>query len=65
MKCEVVADLMITIPHRVDNAALLSTRISSRLERTLGGCRVDVILVIPDTIGQPKYLIAGEPGVKL
>lgn len=58
-------DLMIAIAQRVDNVALLSARIAARLERLLGGRRVDVILVTPETAAQPIHKIAREQGISL
>jgi predicted nucleotidyltransferase len=41
-------DLLLQIPHPVDNPALLSARIAARLIRALGGRHVDVVLTAPN-----------------
>lgn len=58
-------DLMVTLPTPVDRPALRAARLAARLERRLGGRRVDVILVTPNTLPQPIHEIARRYGVAL
>lgn len=58
-------DLMVTTPHNVTQPAFAAARVAARLERVLGGRRVDVVLVTPKTAEQPIHKIAARQGVLL
>jgi predicted nucleotidyltransferase len=40
-------DLLVEIPHAVENPAWLSARISGRISYLLGGQKVDIVLLAP------------------
>lgn len=58
-------DLMIVLNHVLDNNAGAAALLSARLERMLGGRKVDVILVTPDVQHQPIHDVARQTGVSL
>ncbi|MBL0011188.1 MAG: nucleotidyltransferase domain-containing protein [Nitrosomonas sp.] len=58
-------DLLVEIPHSVENPAWLSARISGRISHGLGGQKVDVILLAPNLERFPIHDIAEEEGVML
>ncbi len=41
-------DLLLQIPHPVENPALVSARIAAKLIRAMGGRHVDVVLAAPN-----------------
>jgi predicted nucleotidyltransferase len=58
-------DLLVRMPHPVDNPALLAARLSARLMRVLGGRRVDVLLAAPNLKTLPIHSLAEAEGVRL
>ncbi len=58
-------DLLVEIPDPVENAAVLGARLEARLERRLGGRKVDVVLAAPNLIRQPIHQVAEQEGVLL
>lgn len=58
-------DLLITISYCVENRAMTASLLAARLERALGGRRVDVVLRTPDTPVQPIHRIAENTGIGL
>jgi len=58
-------DLMVTIPHTVGRPAFLAASLAAQLERRLGGRRVDVVLVTPESPAQAIHQIARQQGVML
>lgn len=55
-------DLLVSLPHPVENAALLASRIEARLQRALGERKIDVLLAAPNLESQPIHRIAEEEG---
>ena len=55
-------DLLVTIPHDVENAALLASRIEARLQRVLGERKIDVLLAAPNLASQAIHRIAEKEG---
>ncbi|PKO82929.1 MAG: DNA polymerase III subunit beta [Betaproteobacteria bacterium HGW-Betaproteobacteria-11] len=58
-------DLLVELPHPVQNAPLLASRLEARLERRLGGRKVDVVLAAANITRQPIHEIAAKEGVPL
>jgi predicted nucleotidyltransferase len=58
-------DLMVELPHAVDNPALLVARLSAKLSRTMGGRKVDVVLNAPNLLHLPIHDQAFKEGVLL
>lgn len=58
-------DLLVETSSVVDRPAFSASDLAARLERRLGGRRVDVVLVMPSTPEQPIHRIAHEHGVVL
>jgi predicted nucleotidyltransferase len=58
-------DLMVEVGGIVDEPALLSARVASRISRSMNGRRVDVILKAPNLKNQPIHEIATRTGVIL
>ena len=58
-------DLMVEVPNIVDEPALFSARVASRISRSMNGRRVDVILKAPNLKVQPIHEIATRTGVIL
>jgi predicted nucleotidyltransferase len=58
-------DLLVEVPRRVDSRVLLEARLAARLERTLGGRKVDVLLVDVATPLEPVHRAARASGVRL
>lgn len=55
-------DLLVELPHPVDNPALLAARISARAMRVLHGRNVDVLLSAPNLRRLPIHEIALKEG---
>lgn len=55
-------DLLVELPHPVDNPALLAARISARAMRALNGRNVDVLLSAPNLRRLPIHDIALNEG---
>lgn len=58
-------DLMVEVPDVIDEPALLSARIASRVSRAMDGRKVDVVLKAPNLMVQPIHQIAQQTGVVL
>lgn len=58
-------DLMVTLPDSVSRPALKAARLAVLIERNLGGRRVDVVLVTPETLPQPIHDIARQQGIRI
>lgn len=58
-------DLFIEVPRSVDSRVLTEARLAARIERALGGRKVDVILVDADTALQPVHVAARAHGVMI
>lgn len=58
-------DLLIECDEPVERPAWLAASIAARLERVLGGRRIDVLLAAPNLQSLPVHRIARETGVAL
>ncbi len=58
-------DLMIDVPHAVEEPALLGAHLASRVSRAMGGRKVDVVIRAPNLMPQPIHQIAQQTGVIL
>lgn len=58
-------DLMVVIPYAIILPAMRAALLAAKLERRLGGRRVDVVLVTPETHPQPIHDVARRDGVVL
>jgi predicted nucleotidyltransferase len=58
-------DLLVEVPHAVAQPAVLGAGIAARLERLLGGRRVDVLLGAPNLQVLPIHDIARSTGTLL
>lgn len=58
-------DLLIEAPRPLPQRAVLAARVAAAIERRLGGRRVDVVLVDPDTPAQSVHTVARATGVLL
>ncbi|HFD16279.1 MAG TPA: nucleotidyltransferase domain-containing protein [Rhodospirillales bacterium] len=58
-------DLLVRVPHAVEDSTMAAVRLATRLERRFDGRRVDVLLLTPDTPRQPIHDIAERTGVRL
>lgn len=58
-------DLMVEVNERVDNPALMSARMASRVSRAMNGRKVDVVLKAPNLLQQPIHRIARQTGILL
>jgi len=58
-------DLMVEVGGIVDEPALFSARVASRISRSMNGRRVDVILKAPNLKNRPIHEIATRTGVIL
>lgn len=55
-------DLLVELPQAVAQPAVLAAAIAARLERRLGGRRVDVLLGAPNLLSLPIHEIARTKG---
>jgi predicted nucleotidyltransferase len=55
-------DLLLELPHPVEHPALLAAGVAARLERELGGRRVDVVVSAPNLQVLPIHRIARSTG---
>jgi len=55
-------DLLVELPHPVENPPVLASKLEARLERRLGGRKVDVVLAAPNIARQPIHEIAMREG---
>lgn len=58
-------DLLVSLPRPVDHPALLGATLAARLERVLGGRKVDVVLQAPNLAEQPIHRVALAEGILL
>lgn len=58
-------DLMVVIPNAISLPVMRAAQLAAKLERRLGGRRVDVVLVTPETDPQPIHDVARRYGVVL
>jgi predicted nucleotidyltransferase len=58
-------DLLVSIPHAVERPALLTAQLAARLERALGGRKVDVVLHAPNLRQDSVHRVALAEGVLL
>ena len=58
-------DLLVTLSDSVARPALRAARLASLIQRKLGGRRVDVVLVTPETVLQTIHHIARQHGVRI
>lgn len=58
-------DLLVSLPAPVERPARLAAELAARIERTLGGRRVDVVLQAPNLLEQPVHHAALAQGVLL
>ncbi len=58
-------DLLVEIPHAVENSAWLSANVSGRISYLLGGQKIDVILLAPNLERFPIHHMAQKEGVVL
>jgi predicted nucleotidyltransferase len=55
-------DLLVEVPRPIDRPAVLGATIAARLERQLGGRKVDVLLSAPNLQSLPIHRIARSTG---
>lgn len=55
-------DLLVDVPHAVERPAVLASAIAARLERLLGGRKVDVLLAAPNLQVLPIHDVARSTG---
>lgn len=58
-------DLMVEVSEAIDEPALVSARLASRVSRAMDGRKVDVLLKAPNLMQQPIHQIAQQTGVVL
>lgn len=58
-------DLLLEVPYSVDDPALFTARIATRLMRALGNRHVDVLLAAPNLDTFPIHRVAVAEGVRL
>lgn len=58
-------DLMVEVPNAIEDPAVLSARLASRVSRAMQGRKVDVVLKAPNLLVQPIHQIASQTGVVL
>ena len=58
-------DLMVEVPNPIEDPAVLSARLASRVSRAMQGRKVDVVLKAPNLLVQPIHQIASQTGVVL
>ena len=58
-------DLLVEVPRHVDSRVVTEARLAARIERALGGRRVDVLLVDPKTARQPVHDAARARGIPI
>ena len=58
-------DLLVEMPDPVENAAVLGARLEARLERRLGGRKIDVVLAAPNIHRQSIHDLAEREGILL
>lgn len=58
-------DLMVSVPHAVNRPAWLGAALAARLERALGGRKVDVVLHAPNLAEEAVHRVALSEGAVL
>jgi len=58
-------DLLVSLPEPVAQPAVLASRLAARIERALGGRKVDVVLQAPNLLEQPIHRAAMAEGLLL
>jgi len=58
-------DLLVELPHPVDNPAWLMARLSAKISRTMAGRKTDVLLGAPNLMRFPIHDHARESGVRI
>lgn len=58
-------DLLVEVPHPVEEPAWLSARISGRISLRLGGQKIDVVLSAPNLEHFPIHDVAKKEGIAL
>ena len=58
-------DLLVELPHIVDNPAWLAARLSARISRMMSGRSVDVVLTAPNLMALPIHEQAKSTGIRL
>lgn len=58
-------DLLVEVPEPIEEPALISARMASRLSRAMDGRKVDVVLKAPNLMSQPIHHIAKQSGILL
>jgi len=58
-------DLLVEIPHSVDQPAWLSAKLSGRISHRLGGRKIDVIITAPNLQQFPIHGVAKSQGIVL
>jgi predicted nucleotidyltransferase len=58
-------DLMVEFPQGIEDPAVVSARIASRISRVMHGRKVDVLLKAPNLLEQPIHRIASQEGIRL
>ena len=58
-------DLMVEVPQGIEDPAVVSARIASRISRVMHGRKVDVLLKAPNLLEQPIHRIASQEGIRL
>jgi predicted nucleotidyltransferase len=58
-------DLLVELPHTIDNPAWLAARLSARISRLMAGRSVDVLLSAPNLMDLPIHEQAKLTGMRL
>lgn len=58
-------DLLVEVPQDIEDPAVMSARLASRISRSMGGRQVDVVLAAPNLKPQAIHHIARQTGVVL
>ncbi len=58
-------DILLDIPERVDNPALLAAQFAAKVTRLMSGRKVDVVLFAPNLARLPIHDVAFSEGIKL
>lgn len=58
-------DILLDIPDRVDNPALLAAKFAAKVSRLMSGRKVDVLLFAPNLERLPIHDVAFREGIKL
>ena len=58
-------DLLVELPHAIDNPAWLTARLSARISRLMAGRSVDVLLSAPNLMNLPIHEQAKLEGIRL